>query len=169
MNLRDLARPRAASDRRETSPTLPPPIRRKSNTWPDTPEGVMWVEIESEVLQDTIIWVAEKKYLKQTRAECPGKVVYFPPEIKELVETRDYIRSLPKTEDLTPSLLEFEDLLRAVHLVKKQLGGWVLPLAVANQMMAETPLPAIPVEEREPNKPTGKPRKRKPEQVTLVR
>lgn len=83
-------------------------------SWPDVPAGIKWIVFESKVLDgELVLLVMQKKYLKEARKEHPGKVIYFPPEIEELKRHQD--------------MPDFEDYLRKIHLVKKELGGWIVP------------------------------------------
>ncbi len=72
-----------------------------------------WRVFPSRLLEEEILIVHEKKHLKEAERAHPDKVIYFPPEIDELRRHKD-----------TP---DFPQLLRTVHLVKKRLGGWVVP------------------------------------------
>lgn len=77
-----------------------------------------WVVVKSRLLDgEQILVVFEKKDLKEAENEHPDKVIYFPPEIDELRRHKG-----------TP---DFPQLLRTVHLVKKRLGGWVVPSSAA--------------------------------------
>jgi len=70
--------------------------------------------IESRLLDgEQILLVLEKKHLKDARAAHPDKVIYFPPEIDELRHEMD-----------APN---FQQFLKAMHLVKKTFCGWVCP------------------------------------------
>ena len=75
---------------------------------------VPWVVVASRLLDgEQVLVVFEKKHLKEAEDAHPDKVIYFPPEIDELRRHKG-----------TP---DFPQLLRTVHLVKKKLGGWVVP------------------------------------------
>lgn len=79
------------------------------------PAGPMpWVVVASRLLDgEQVLVVFEKKHLKEAEDAHPDKVIYFPPEIDELRRHKD--------------MPDFPQLLRTVHLVKKRLGGWVVP------------------------------------------
>jgi hypothetical protein len=78
------------------------------------PQVIKWVVIKSRLLDgQQVLLVLQKKHLKEARQEHPDKVIYFPPEIKELGRHR--------------GVPGYEDLLRKVHLVKKEFGGWIVP------------------------------------------
>ena len=78
------------------------------------PDDVMWYVIESKVLNNEgVLLVTEKKYLKQARKEHPDKAIYFPPEIRELARHEGYEK--------------FDDLVRKVHMVKKEFRAWIVP------------------------------------------
>lgn len=69
-----------------------------------------WLVIHSRVLNETILMVFDKADLKAAEAAHPGKVIYFPQEVRELQHQR--------TDP------EFT---RQIHMVKKKLGGWIVP------------------------------------------
>jgi hypothetical protein len=78
------------------------------------PDDVMWYVIESKVLNnERVLLVTKKNYLKQARKEHPDKAIYFPPEIKELARHE--------------GCEKFEDLIRKVHMVKKEFRAWIVP------------------------------------------
>lgn len=90
---------------------------------PTGPPEVKWFVIESRLLNDEqVLVVLKKEYLRAARKAHPGKVIYFPPEVEELYRDKD-----------AP---DFDQYLKAVHLVKKELGGWVIPL---DEQMAKRP------------------------------
>ncbi len=73
-----------------------------------------WLVIESRLLDnEQILFVFEKKHLKEARRAYPSMAIYFPPEIKELHRHKD-----------TP---DYPQVLKHVHLVKKEFGGWIIP------------------------------------------
>jgi hypothetical protein len=75
---------------------------------------VMWYVIESRVLDgEKILLVTEKKYLKEARKEHPDKVIYFPPEIRELAKHEGSVW--------------FKDMVKKVHMAKKEFKGWIVP------------------------------------------
>jgi hypothetical protein len=79
-----------------------------------TPHGIKWVVMQSRVLEgDHILLVLNKKHLKQARKEHPDKVIYFPPEIKELL--------------LHQNIKDYATYLKKIHMVKKELGAWIVP------------------------------------------
>jgi hypothetical protein len=70
-----------------------------------------WVVIESRLLDgEEVVLVMEKKYLKEAQAAHPDKVLYFPPEVRELYPNRDN-----------------REFIRTAHSAKKEFGGWVVP------------------------------------------
>lgn len=74
-------------------------------------EDVMWYVIESRLLDgEKILLVTEKKYLKEARKEHPDKVIYFPPEIRELYKFKDQ-----------------KEYIKQIHLAKKEFKGWIVP------------------------------------------
>ena len=70
-----------------------------------------WVVLESALLDgETLLVVFEKRWLKEARGEHPGKVLYFPPEIRELLRFKDDPEAV-----------------RAIHRAKKRFKGWLVP------------------------------------------
>ena len=100
-------------DMKDLMGSVPSAIREpeESPTRFDGPKGVKWIVFNSRVLDDQFVLVYDKKDLKEARAEHPDKVIYFPPEIEELLNKADV------------------DYIKAVHLVKKTFGGWIIPKA----------------------------------------
>jgi len=74
------------------------------------PKGVKWIVFRSKVLDDRFVLVYDKKDLKEAREAHPDKAIYFPPEIEDLISNADDV-----------------DHIKAVHLVKKEFGGWIIP------------------------------------------
>lgn len=78
-----------------------------------TDEDPGYYLIESKVLDgEIVVFALEKKLLKKLRAEFPGLVIYFPPEIDEIYKYRDN-----------------KEFIKKVHLVKKKFRGWIVPSA----------------------------------------
>ena len=74
------------------------------------PKGIKWIVFKSRVLDDRFVLVYDKRDLKEAREAHPDKAIYFPPEAKELIRNADDV-----------------DHIKAVHLVKKTFGGWIIP------------------------------------------
>ena len=107
MHLRDLVK-------EESRPEPTRPVKEREAAGPPGPTGVPWVVVASRLLDgEQVLVVFEKKHLKEAEREHPDKVIYFPPEIEELRRHKG-----------SP---DFPQLLRTIHLVKKRLGGWVVP------------------------------------------
>ncbi len=77
-------------------------------------EDMKWLIVESRLLDnEQILVVFEKKHLKEARRAYPSMAIYFPPEIEEIRRYKD-----------TP---DYPQVLKRVHLVKKEFGGWIIP------------------------------------------
>jgi len=115
VRLRDLVKGSEADPSVATEATHgSPPLAAAPKAIPDP----KWLIVKSRLLDgEQILVVFEKKHLKEAENAHPDKVIYFPPEIEELRRHRG-----------TP---DFPQLLRTVHLVKKRLGGWVVPSGAA--------------------------------------
>jgi len=107
-------------DMKDLMGSVPSAIREpeESPTRFDGPKGVKWIVFNSRVLDDQFVLVYDKKDLKEARAEHPDKVIYFPPEIEELLSKADLSASVGQAG---------VDYIKAVHLVKKTFGGWIIP------------------------------------------
>jgi hypothetical protein len=81
-----------------------------SPTGDGSKEPAKWLVIQSRVLNEIILMVFDTADLAAAEAAHPGKVIYFPQEVRELQGQR--------TDP------EFT---RNIHLVKKKLGGWIVP------------------------------------------
>ena len=78
---------------------------------PGTPPEILGVLIKSDVLDGEVVLLAlKKKALKRLRADYPDLVIYFPPEVNELIE-----------QGGSPVDV------KGVHSVKKLTKGWVVP------------------------------------------
>lgn len=108
MRLRDLVK------ESEADPSVATDAAQSPAPTPEASLDPRWLVVKSRLLDgEQILVVFEKKHLKEAESAHPDKVIYFPPEIDELRRHKD-----------TPG---FPQLLRTVHLVKKRLGGWVVP------------------------------------------
>ena len=67
--------------------------------------------LDSSLLDgETIVIAFKKKALKKIKAKYPDLVIYFPPEIQELIDQNENGEGVKK-----------------VHLVKKIFKGWIVP------------------------------------------
>lgn len=81
---------------------------------PEHAGELMWSVLESPLFgNERFLLVLDKKDLKEARKAHPGMVIYFPQEIKEITRHE--------------GCPDFPDLLKKIHMVKKVLGGWVVP------------------------------------------
>ncbi|MES0334914.1 MAG: hypothetical protein SFH39_00945 [Candidatus Magnetobacterium sp. LHC-1] len=72
-----------------------------------------YVAIYSDILNDTIVIISERQYLKEARADFPGVVVY------SLREFRDICKLI--------KLGGFDvESLKMIHMAKKTLGGGIV-------------------------------------------
>ena len=90
-----------------------PPKRRQCAKDAD---GVKWYVIRSGVLNDRFVLCMRKELYREVTARFPDAVIYFLPEMEELLSLQD---------GLTRE--QWCNLVREVHLVKKTFRGWVVP------------------------------------------
>lgn len=84
--------------------------------------GVKWLVIESALLDgEHVVIVLEKRWLKEARQANPGRVLYFPPEIRELRRFQDD-----------------PDAIKAIHRIKRHFGAWIVP-----SLKLSTPFPQL--------------------------
>lgn len=89
----------------ETAPQALPAAQQA----PTGPEPLLWAVIESARFPgDDVLVVLDPTRLKEAQAAHPGLVTYLSSEIELLWPVR-----------------EKDELVRAVHKVKKHLGGWL--------------------------------------------
>ena len=101
MELKDLANQRSRQDPQDSEN----PVGSK---------GLKWLVIESQLLpQEKIVLVFNRKYLKEARQENPGKAIYFPLEVDELLRYRT-----------SP---DYPELVNTIQRLKKEFGGWIVP------------------------------------------
>jgi len=78
------------------------------------PSSIKWVVIISRLLHDEeILLVMHKKHLKDARKAHPAKVIYFLPEVEELLRHKH--------------IADFQEYVKSVHAVKKKFKGWIVP------------------------------------------
>lgn len=70
----------------------------------------MIILIKSKLLDEEIVILDQKSDISKARLKFLGRVLYFPPEIKELSK-----------------IGQDRDTVRAVHLLKKIFSGWIVP------------------------------------------
>lgn len=107
MRLRDLDRPP------EKALTRDPPAEE---TCAKDADDVKWYVIRSGVLNDRFVLCMRKELYKEVTARFPDTVIYFLPEMEELLALRDEMDREAWCR-----------LVHKVHLTKKTFRGWIVP------------------------------------------
>ena len=79
-------------------------------------DDIKWYVIRSGVLNDRFVLCMRKSLYREVTERFPDTVIYFLPEMEELLSLQD---------GLTQG--QWCNLVREVHLVKKTFRGWVVP------------------------------------------
>jgi|GEM_PF-3132142 len=80
------------------------------------PDNVKWYVIHSRVLDDRFVLCMRKSLYREVTERFPDTVIYFLPEMEELLVLRDEMEREAWCR-----------MVRKVHLTKKTFRGWVVP------------------------------------------
>jgi len=94
------------------NPGNPPPAPQCAKDADD----VKWYVVRSGVLDDRFVLCMRKELYREVTARFPDTVIYFLPEMEELLALRDEMEREA-----------WRRMVRNVHLTKKTFRGWVVP------------------------------------------